>query len=141
VKIVANIIRVIFIAAALLLAQNSAAAVNPNHVTDVFKEISACLKSGDVDKLASRFAATVELRILATGRTCSTDQANILVKEFFSQHKPLNFAMLHVGSKTNKHYGIGLLTTDNGRFRVTVFLLISSRDSYTIQQLSIDHED
>jgi hypothetical protein len=140
VKIVANI-KVIFIATALLLSQNVAAVVNPNSVTDIFKEISACLKSGDTDKLASHFASTVELRILATGKTYPTNQASSIIKEFFSQHKPLNFAMLHIGSKTNKYYGIGLLTTDNGRFRATVFLLINERDSYTIQQLNIDHED
>ncbi|MDR3365432.1 MAG: DUF4783 domain-containing protein [Prevotellaceae bacterium] len=140
-KTVANI-KHIFTAAALLLLQSvCTAAVNPNIVTDIFKEISGELKSGDVDKLTAHFAATVELRILATGKTCSSKQAATLTKEFFSQHKPTNYVMLHIGSKANKHYGIGLLTTDNGRFRVTLFILIDETGSYTIQHFCIDHED
>lgn len=139
-KLVANI-RLIFTAAAFLLLQDAAAAVNPHSVTDIFKEISAHLKSGDAGKLTAHFAATVELRILAAGKTYPAKQANAAVEEFFSQHRPVNFAMLHIGSKNSRHYGIGLLTTANGRFRVTVFLSTGERDAYTIQQLCIDHED
>jgi hypothetical protein len=135
-------IRVIFTAAALLFSDAAAAAVNPNSVLDIFKEVSGSLKSGDADnKLTAHFAPSVNLRILATEKTCSAQQATVAVKEFFLQHKPANFTMLHVGSKANKHYGIGLLTTGGGRFRVTVFLLINDANSYDIQQLYIDYED
>jgi hypothetical protein len=140
VKRVANI-KLIFAAAALLLTQNASAAVNPHSVTDIFKEISAHLKSGDAGRLTAHFAATVELRILSAGKTHPAKQAAAAVEAFFAQHKPVNFAMLHIGSKASKHYGIGLLTTGNGRFRVTVFLSTGDRDAYTIQQLCIDHED
>jgi hypothetical protein len=140
-KLVANI-KLIFTAAVFLFLQNAAvAAGNPYSVTDIFKEISGYMKQGDVDKLTAHFVATVELRIIASGKTCSTKEANTIVGEFFSQHKPTNFTMLHVGSKASKHYGIGLLATGNGRFRVTVFLSTGERGSYTIQQLYIDYEN
>ncbi|MDR2814821.1 MAG: DUF4783 domain-containing protein [Prevotellaceae bacterium] len=124
-----------------MLLQDVAATVNPYRIADVFREVSGYLKSGDVDKLATHFASTVELRILATEKTCSGKQSSTIVKEFFLQHKPVDYVTLHVGSKASKHYSIGMLTTANGRFRVIVFLLIDERDSYTIQQLCIDHED
>lgn len=135
-------IKLIFTAAAFLFLQNAAAAVNPHSVTNIFfKEISGYLKSGNADTLAAHFAATVDLRILAAGKTYSAKQANTAIGEFFLQHKPTSFAMLHVGSKASKHYGIGLLITGSGRFRVTIFLSTGERGSYTIQQLYIDHED
>lgn len=134
-------IKLIFTAAAFLLSQHVATAINPHSVTDIFKEISVHLKSGDADKLAAHFSATLELRILTDGKTCSDKQASPIIKNFFSQYKPVNFSMLHVGSKATKYYGIGLLTAGSERFRVTIFLLISDSDSYTIQQLCIDHED
>ncbi|MDR1342179.1 MAG: DUF4783 domain-containing protein [Prevotellaceae bacterium] len=129
-------------ATALLFSEAAAAAVNPNNVVEIFKEVSGSLKSGDADnKLTAHFASSINLRILATEKTCSARQAAAAVKEFFLQYKPTNFTMLHVGSKANKHYSIGLLATGGGRFRVTVFLLINAADSYDIQQLCIDYED
>ncbi|MDR1417437.1 MAG: DUF4783 domain-containing protein [Prevotellaceae bacterium] len=135
-------IRVIFVAAALaLLLSDAAVAVNPNNVVEIFKEVSGSLKSGDTSKLTTHFVSSVDLRILATEKTCTAQQAAAAVKEFFSQHKPVNFTMLHVGSKANKHYGIGMLSTNGGRFRVTIFLLITEPHRYNIQQLCIDYED
>lgn len=124
-----------------MLSQDAAAAVKPNDVVSIFKEVSGNLKSGDADKLAVRFVSPLDLRILATEKTCPAQQAAKTVKEFFVQHKVANFSMLHVGGKANKHYGIGILTTSGGRFRVTILLLINERNSYTIQQFSIDYED
>jgi hypothetical protein len=138
VKVTANI-RVILIAGALLLPW-AAAAANPNHVVEIFKEVSNNLKSGNTDKLSPRFASFVDLWILATEQACSAQQAAAAVDEFFLQHKPTKFTMLHLGGKGNKHYGIGLLTTVNGKFRVTVFLLVNESNSYEIQQLRIDNE-
>ncbi|MDR0687927.1 MAG: DUF4783 domain-containing protein [Prevotellaceae bacterium] len=138
-KIVANI-RVFFIAAALLLSQD-AAAVKPDDVVSVFKEVSDNLKSGDADKLSVRFASPIDLRVLAAEKTCSARQAAEIVEEFFVQRKVVSFSMLHVGGKAGKHYGIGLLIAGDRRFRVTVLLLVSGRNSYTIQQLGIDYEN
>ena len=128
-----------FVTSALALAQSVTAAANPQVVVDVFKEVSANVKAADIEKLAARFDSSVELLLPGVEKTCTARQAAVLLQEFFVRYKPTDFAALHVGGKSDKHYGIGLLTTPGGRFRTTIFLQLKG-SSYIIQQLRIEHD-
>jgi len=114
-------------------------AANPSVVVDILQEVSSNIRTANVGKLAERFDDKMELQLLAAEKMYPAAQAAALVKEFFEQNKPTSYSTLHVGGKDNKHYGIGLLTTSGGRFRVTVFLQVSGKD-YTIQQLRIEND-
>ncbi len=137
-KVAANI-RLFFVTLALLPAQNAVAA-NPGVVVEIFQEISAGIKAADVEKLAARFDAELELLLPSVEKNCTASQGAVLLREFFNQHKPTAYSTLHVGGKNNRHYGIGLLATANGRFRTTIFLQISGKE-YTIQQIRIENDN
>ena len=131
-------ITLFFVASALMFSTNLMAA-NPSVVVDIFKEVSANIKAADVEKLAERFDKNVELQLPAAEKSCPATQAATLIKEFFEQNKPVSYSTIHVGGKDNKHYGIGLLITPNGRFRTTIFLQVSGKN-YAIQQLRIEND-
>jgi len=131
-------IKLLFVALAIALSEGVVAA-NPSEVVDIFQEVSSSIRTANVGKLSERFDSKVELLLLNTEKTYPAAQATALVKEFFEQNKPTSYSTLHVGGKDSRHYGIGLLTTPNGRFRITVFLQVSGKD-YTIQQLRIEND-
>lgn len=117
----------------------AARAANPSVVVDIFQEVSTSIKTANIDKLVEHFDGSVELLLPTAEKSCPAAQAAILIKEFFEQNEPTSYATLHVGGKDNKHYGIGLLTTPNGRFRTTIFLQVNGKD-YIIQQLRIEND-
>ena len=131
-------VKLFFVALAFALSADANAA-NPNVVVDIFQEVSANIRTANVSKLAERFDNRVELLLLNTEKAYPAAQAIGLIKDFFEQNKPTSHSTLHVGGKDNKHYGIGLLTTSNGRFRTTIFLQVNGKD-YTIQQLRIEND-
>jgi hypothetical protein len=131
-------IKLFFVALAIALSEGVIAA-NPSVVVDIFQEVSANIRTANVSKLAERFDGRVELLLLNTEKTYPATQAAALTTDFFEQNKPTSYSTLHVGGKDNKHYGIGLLTTPNGRFRITIFLQVNGKD-YTIQQLRIEND-
>lgn len=132
-------IKLFFVALALLVS-SVARSAGPHTATDIFQEIASYIKAADAEKLAECFGSHVDLLLPDVDKTCPKSQAAALLKEFFAQHKPDSYATLHVGGKNDKHYGIGLLTTPDGRFRTTIFLQ-ANETSYTIQQLRIENDD
>ncbi len=137
-KISANI-KLFFVALALAFGYNATAA-NPNVVVSIFQEISANIKTANIEKLTEHFDSSVEMLLPDVEKTYPAAQASELLKKFFDGHKPNSYSTLHVGGKNDKHYGIGLLVTANGRFRTTIFLQVNGKD-YTIQQLRIENDD
>ncbi|MFT6323771.1 MAG: hypothetical protein ACJAWO_001327, partial [Halieaceae bacterium] len=67
-------------------------------------------------------------------------EAEKLIYNFFHAHQPSDFEILHEGkSKTGLEYTIGTLKTNNGNFRVSIYVNKTTQSEY-IQQLFIDAE-
>ncbi len=108
--------------------------------TDPVQKISDALKNGNSTELAKFFNANVEVEILGDENMFSKAQAEILMKDFFSKNKPTAFKVNHQGSKAATSFAIGLLTTGNGTFRVSVFLKVDNEKTL-IHQLRIERSD
>jgi hypothetical protein len=132
-------VRFILLATTLALA-TATSAVSATRTTEVFARVAAMLKAGETDSLGARLASTVDLQLPELETRCSSKEATQHIKTFFARTKPSGFTLQHVGSKAERHYCIGLLSTGTGRFRTTVLVEIQP-EHYTIILLRIEHED
>jgi hypothetical protein len=80
------------------------------------------LKAGNTTDLTKFFNTSIELAILDQEDIYSKQQAELIIKDFFSKHMPTNFVILHKGGKEGSQYAIGNLATVKGSFRVTLLI-------------------
>src|SRR5688572_2217602 len=96
----------------------------------------AAFKAGNATKIASYFAENVDLSILETENLYSRSQAEQILKNFFTKHKPSEFTIVHKGKSGQSEYFIGELTCTDAIFRVT--LNSKSGDAKEITALTIE---
>ncbi len=133
-KLIKIIIPVLLIILPLTVAANSSGTGN------IPDEIVLAIKSGNSKSLARWFNSNVELVILDKEDIYSRSQAEMICKDFFASHKPLDYKVLFEGGKEGARYSIGNLTTSNGTFRV-YFLLKKQDDQSYIHQFRIETEN
>ncbi|MBN2214469.1 MAG: DUF4783 domain-containing protein [Bacteroidales bacterium] len=102
--------------------------------------IIQAIKAGNAADLAKYFNVNVELTLDQGEEIYSKDQAELILKDFFSKHAPNDFTILHKGGKEGSRYAIGNLSTTNGNFRVTILVKLKDSQSY-IHQLRIEEEN
>lgn len=103
-------------------------------------DISAAFKSGNAFKVSAFFKDKVDITILESSDLMSKLEAEKMVYDFFHEHPPKDFEILHeVESKSGPEFTIGKLTTNNGTFRVSIYVNKTEKSEY-IQQIIIDAE-
>ncbi|MFT6997525.1 MAG: hypothetical protein ACJAQ4_001279 [Cryomorphaceae bacterium] len=107
---------------------------------DVEKDaISEAIKSSDPQKIAVYFMPSVDLTVESAEGVYSKDQAEMIIRRFFEDHVPKDFALKHQGkSKLDDYYYIGTLTTEKGDYRLTFFLK-KTEDKFRIKQMRIEN--
>ncbi len=103
-------------------------------------EIILSLKSGNAKSLSDYFNQNVELVVQENDNVYSKAQAQLIVNDFFSEHSPHSFSVIHQGGKEGAQYVIGNLDTKKGTFRV-YFLLKKNDDKDYIHQLRIEKQE
>jgi hypothetical protein len=101
-------------------------------------QIGSGLKSGNAKMIASCFNDIVELVILDKENVCSKEQGEMILNDFFSKNKPVDFKLTHQGG-TDSVYGIGNLQTANANFRI-YFMLKSFANKLLLVQLRIEKD-
>ena len=104
---------------------------------DVFVPIAKYIGQGDADKLSAWFADNLERTVMSMTRDSSRNQAKQILKNFFDNHTPRSFEIIHMASRSNSKYALGQLNAGGEVFIVTIFVS-SSKDSFKIQQLKIE---
>ena len=102
--------------------------------------ISNAFKTGNSKELASYFNSNIELVVLDKKDVYSKNQAEIIIRNFFSKYRPQKFMILNQGGRENSKYAIGNLVTSSGVFRIYVLLKISDKTTY-IHMLRIEEEN
>jgi hypothetical protein len=82
--------------------------------------IVAAFKAGNAAKIAAYFSENVDLSILESENLYSRSQAEQILKNFFVNHKPIDFTIVHKGKSGQSEYFIGELTCSDAIFRVTL---------------------
>lgn len=107
---------------------------------EIPRDISIAFKVGHAEELARYFNNTIELVILDKEDVYSKVQAQQILDEFFTEHFPKSFEIIHQGGKEESKFAIGKLVTFNGTYRV-YFLLKLKNDQPFIHQLRIETEN
>lgn len=85
-------------------------------------EVIGALRSGNSGQLAGFFDDNVELTLPDKSDNFSRAQAQLIVKDFFSNNGVKGFELKHKGDSPGGHFCIGTLQTSAGNFRTNVFM-------------------
>ena len=107
---------------------------------DPIDNVASLLKQGDTKELAKLFAPSIEVSLMDDEDIYSQAQATQILDKFFSRDKPKGIKLWHkVNSSANYRFGVFILTTDNGLYRVA-FTLKGSDEKMNIIELRIENE-
>ena len=84
--------------------------------------VIGALRSGNSSELAKYFDENVELTVPDKSDNYSRAQAQLIVRDFFSNNGVKGFSLEHKGDSPGGHYCIGTLQTSTGKFRTNVFM-------------------
>ncbi|TVR73963.1 MAG: DUF4783 domain-containing protein [Marinilabiliales bacterium] len=87
--------------------------------------IAEAFSKGHSRNLARHFNNNIELVVPDHEDVYSKSQAELILRDFFSEHKPVKFEYLHKGGKEISRYGIGSLETEKGDFRIYFLLKVT----------------
>jgi hypothetical protein len=107
---------------------------------DPIDEVAALIKQGNAYQLATLFAPSVEFTLGEEENVYSKAQAEQILDKFFKDNRPRSISMLHkVNSNTNFRFGVLILTTDKGKFRIA-YTLKGTGDALSLIELRIETE-
>jgi Na+-transporting NADH:ubiquinone oxidoreductase subunit NqrC len=107
---------------------------------DPIDNVANLIKQGNARELAKLFASNIEIAIMDDENIYSQTQATLILDKFFSKNKPKSIKLLHkVNSSANYRFGVFILTTDTGLYRVA-FTLKGTDSKMTIIELRIENE-
>lgn len=107
---------------------------------DVFITISKYIQKGDYEKISLWFADNIEIELLGDQISCSNHQATHILKNFFANHQPQSFKMLHKSGNPNMRYAIGELQCVNGEGYKIIILMRNLQNSSAIVRLRIEKD-
>ena len=106
----------------------------------VFENIGKAFRDGDASQLAVNFASSFDIILPGNEGTFSKQQAEMILKDFFSKNKPKGFMINHQGtSNDGSRYAIGTYRALNQSYRAYI-LLKSIGNKFLISQLQLEKD-
>jgi hypothetical protein len=84
--------------------------------------VITAIRSGNSTELSKYFDDNIELTLPDKSDSYSKAQAQLIVKDFFSNNGVKGFDLKHKGDSPGGHFCIGTLQTNAGNFRTNVFM-------------------
>lgn len=108
---------------------------------DVIDDIASSIRTGNPKNISKYFIENIDLKVIEQEDVYSKQQAEMILKDFFTKHPVKNYTVGHKSlAKNGSQYVIGTLETTNGKFR-TYFLLKTTGSETLIQQFRIETEN
>lgn len=105
---------------------------------DVIDNLNSVFKNGDIKTLSSYFSKTVELSIMDQDDIYSSNQANLILKDFFSKNPANATKIIHkVVSNANYKFGVIQYNSDKGIYRIS-FELKGNGSEIKLTQIRIE---
>lgn len=102
--------------------------------------VVVALKSGNANLLSRYFDSRVDISLPEKSDNYSRIQAEMILKDFFSTNGGVkSFDLKHRGENNGSNYIIGILMTNNGRYRTTLFLK-QKGDKHFLQEMRFQEE-
>ena len=112
-------------------------AYGQNSADVVLKQIELAIRQGDAASVARFFNSRVELSINHREGDYSKQQAQFILKEFFTNYPVRSFVFMHKGTSGNVYYAIGNYVSTRGTFDVNLFLK-KNHHTFFIEQLRFE---
>jgi hypothetical protein len=108
--------------------------------TDVIGQVKETLKAGSAKELSKYLYQTVDVTIEGNLQSYSKAQAEFVFRDFFKQHPPAEFSIIHQGSsKGGQPFAIGQYKSGSDTYRV--FMKIkSSGNQQLLHEISFSKE-
>ena len=103
------------------------------------EDVIVGLKAGDASQIASYFDNTIEITLPDKSNNFSKNQGKIVLQDFFTIHPVKSFQILHRGENSISQYCIGLVNTENGSYRTTVFLKLKG-ERHFLQEIRFENK-
>ncbi|HSF45615.1 MAG TPA: DUF4783 domain-containing protein [Chitinophagaceae bacterium] len=100
-------------------------------------EILGAIKKGDAMKISRHFDNLVEITLNDRSSSYSRTQAEVVLKDFFSNHNVRSFTVIHRVNSNNGEYCVGTLNTSGGEYRTTI-LFKTKGDKKLVQELRFE---
>lgn len=108
---------------------------------DVIDDIASAIRSGNPKNISKYFIENIDLKIIEQENVYSKQQAEAILKDFFTKHAVKSFVIAHKSEpKNGSQYVIGTLDTSNGKFRTNIFIKTTGTQTL-IQQFRIEKEN
>ena len=101
-------------------------------------EIITGLKTGNASQVSKYFDNTVEITLPEKSSSYSRSQADLILRDFFTNNMVKGFQVIHKGENAGSQYCIGTLITKNSAYRTTVFMKLKG-DKQTLQEIRIEN--
>ncbi len=85
-------------------------------------QVISALRTGNAAELAKYFDEAVDITLPDKSDSYSKAQAQLIVKDFFTNNSVQGFELRHKGDSPGGHYCSGTLRTATGNFRTNVFM-------------------
>ena len=107
---------------------------------DPIDKVADLLKRGNTAELSKMLAANISITLQNDESVYTKVQAGLILDKFFDQNKPSSVKILHrVNSSANYLFGVLILNTDKGPYRVACTLK-ETEGSLRIIELRIESE-
>jgi Domain of unknown function (DUF4783) len=100
-------------------------------------EVVSAIKVGDAPRISKYFDNMVEISISEKSHSYSKSQAEMVLRDFFSNKGVKTFKVAHRGNTNDSEYCVGILSTESGEFRTTIFMKVRG-DRKVINSLIFD---
>ncbi len=124
----------------LILALSFSLSLNAQNKNAISSDIVNAVKDGNASELSEYFNENIELVIPQKSGIFSKSQAEMVLKDFFTQNPPKGFKIIHEGSRQNASFAIGNYTTNSGIYRLS-FLTKNVNNKLLIHQLRIEKQN
>jgi hypothetical protein len=104
------------------------------------EQVLIALRTGNASQLAKYFDNRVDISLPNKSDNFSKNQAEMILKDFFSSNEVKNFQVKHKGENNGSQFCIGLLQTRNGNFRTKLYMK-QKGDQQVVQEIAFQAEE
>ena len=123
----------------LLIASAFKIDARPIDDGDVFIPIAKYMEAGDAEKLSVWFADNLQVEVLGSINNCTRNQAKLIMRNFFTNHTPKSFKIMHKSGRPPMNYAVANLDAGGSQYRVIIFVK-SVEGRNEILQIKIENQ-
>jgi hypothetical protein len=108
--------------------------------SDVISQVKETLKAGSAKELSKYLSSTVDVTFDGNVQSYSKAQAEFVFRDFFKQHPPSEFSIIHQGSsKGGQPFAIGQYKSGSDTYRVFMKIKVANNQQL-LHEISFSKE-